>query len=426
MASSLAISPAEIMLVTRVRTNNKGNQALSAGWVELLRNAFPGAGLRVFERRPAHLLQYALSDFANARDPFAAFDKVTSQLASQAPGPSFIGPPNQPTAIALDEKIASRPPLAALRQKINVRKWAARAGMYRLAFQQRLAAAQRARLVVVNPAGEFFPSDPNPALYHLLDVHVASKLGCRTAIVNHTLDVKDPTLRKLIPAVYRSLSLVGFRDEKSVPAYTAMGGSLDNVVVAPDLALTTLPPAPQPRRAGTVAVAIHTQDAEVGGVLDQWLAVIEKLRNAGFTPVLVSNEFPSDMPFLLRVQERSGVTIEGQALDFDAYAALLGTFDFVVSSRMHTNILALVAGTPVVPIEGPSFKITALFRELSIPVTVVQPQGTAWTDEVLAQALNMRATRDQVAALVASQMSNVRARIYDTLMPRLRQAAIWA
>src|SRR6185312_8937041 len=121
---------------------------------------FPQQRVRVLERRPPHLLQFTLEQFARARDPFRAFDAVTTKLAKLAPGPDFVEAVRTDPRIALDETIAPRPRFAALRSRLNVRRWAARAGVYRDAYRRRLAACQRAALVVVNPAGEFFPDDP--------------------------------------------------------------------------------------------------------------------------------------------------------------------------------------------------------------------------------------------------------------------------
>ncbi|HEY6178302.1 MAG TPA: hypothetical protein VIX73_27795, partial [Kofleriaceae bacterium] len=77
----------EVVLITRVRTNNKGNQALSAAWLAMLSQAFPAARVRAMERRPPHFLQYTLAEFAADADPFRRFDAVTSALARLAPGP---------------------------------------------------------------------------------------------------------------------------------------------------------------------------------------------------------------------------------------------------------------------------------------------------------------------------------------------------
>lgn len=415
----------EILLITRIRTLNKGNQALSAAWLQVLRTAFPTAPLRVLERRPRHLLQYTLARFARERDPFRAFDRATTALARLAPGADAIGPPAMPPPrIELDETISHGQRLVGLRQRLNLRGYAARAGLYRAEYVQRLAACQRARMVVVNPAGEFFPRDPGPALYHLLDAHVAVKLGRPTAMVNHTMDITDPTLRALIPPIYRDLSLVGFRDDKSVAAFRAMGGDAKNVLVTPDLALTTKPaPHARARRPGTIALAINVPEATAHAYAAHWITLAQRLVDLGFKIVLVSNELPADLPFYEQLRARVPLPIEGQGLDHDAYAALLGEFDFVISSRLHTGILAMIGGAPVLAVEGSSFKITGVFQELGLARPVIQPGTAGWTDRVVDQAVALRDHRDAEARDTSAKIDAIQARITGALVPRLQEAA---
>jgi polysaccharide pyruvyl transferase WcaK-like protein len=412
----------EILLITRVRTHNKGNQALSSAWLAMLSRAFPAARVRAMERRPAHLLQFTLEEFAAERDPFRRFDAVTSRLAGLAPGADYIAAPSPVQKIQLDEANPKERAFAALRQRLNLRRWAARAGRYRDDYRRRLAACQRAQLVVVNPAGEFFPDDPAPALYHLLDVFVAHKLGRPAAIVNHTMDIADPTLRKLIPRIYRELALVGFRDDKSVAAFREMGGDLDNVLVTPDLALMTDLPARHAPQRNRVAIAVHAPAASWSDRSAVWLDVIVGLRAQGFDVVLVSNEMPADQEFFAMVKQRAAVDVAGAGLEYDRYCELLGTFDFVVSSRMHTSILAMVAGTPVIPVEGPSFKISGLFAELGFTAPVIQSSAPGWTAQVIEAAVRMRNGRDAYASDVAAKIGVARARITAALLPRLQQA----
>jgi len=414
--------PNEVILITRMRTFNKGNQALSVAWLELLQQAFPTASIRAIERRPPHLLQYTLAQIARSRDPFRAFDGLTTKLARLAPGRDFVGDPDPDPRIVLDEAIPTPARFVALRQRLNVRGWGARAGYYRHAYLGRLAACQRARFVVVNPAGEFFPRSPEPAFYHLLDAHVAHKLGRPTAIVNHTMDIDDATLRLLIPRIYRDLALVGFRDGKSVEAFRAMGGDLANVVVSPDLALASQVGAAGARRPGSVAVAINVPEAAARGYAPQWIDVIRGLQGKRFEVVLVSNELPSDQAFYEQLRRQLGVAIEGQSLDFDRYAALLGTFDFVVTSRMHTGVLAMLGGAPVVPVEGASFKITGLFQELGFSMPVIRPSSPGWVEAVIEQAAALQGRRDAVAGEIAAKLAGIRGRIADLLVPRLRAA----
>lgn len=414
--------PTEVVLITRLRTSNKGNQALSAAWLALLRQAFPDAPVRVIERRPPHLLQYTLPQFARARDPIRAFDQLTTRLARLAPGRERIGPPDPEPRIVLDETIATPAHFAAVRQRLNLRGWLARSGHYRQAYLARLAAFQRARLVVVNPAGEFFPRTPEPAFYYLIEAHVAHKLGRPTAIVNHTMDIGDPTLHKLIPYVYRELSLVGFRDNKSVDAFRKMGGELGNVVVSPDLALTSRPKPPGARRAGTVALAINVPEAASGGYAAGWRDVVRGLQRKGFEVVLVSNELPADLAFYEQLCRELGVRIEGAALDADRYIERLGSYELVISSRMHTVILAMMGGAPVVAVEGASFKITGLFQELGLPWPVIQPAAGGWIDAVVERAVAVRDQRAEIAGEITAKLEGIRTRIADILVPRLRAA----
>ena len=414
----------EILLITRIRTLNKGNQALSAAWLTMLQRAFPSTPVRVLERRPRHLLQYTLRSIANAKDPVAAFDAIATTLAKLAPGPALVGGAPPSARILLDETVAPPVRFVGVRRRLNLRGRLAAAGWYREEYQRRLSACQRAKLVVVNPAGEFFPREPQAAFYHLLDAHVAQKLGRPTAIVNHTMDITDPTLRKIIPAVYRTLDLVGFRDDKSIAAFREMGGDTSNVLVTPDLALTTDPGHNDQRRPGTIAVAVNVPEAEAHGYLARWHEVIDGLRAAGFTIVLVSNELPVDLPFYTQVMQRHpDIKLEGAGLDYDRYGELLGGFDFVVTSRMHTGVLAMVAGTPVVPVEGSSFKITGLFQELGFTEPVVGPSGPSWPQQVVEQAKALRGARDTAAADVTAKIHAVRERIISLLVPRLQAVA---
>ncbi|HEY5933631.1 MAG TPA: polysaccharide pyruvyl transferase family protein, partial [Kofleriaceae bacterium] len=295
---------------------NKGNQALSSAWLAMLNRAFPSTRIRLIERRPRHLCQYTLRDIAAERDPFRAFDDLATSLARLAPGPDAVGDSYGNAKIMLDETIPAPGRFTELRKRINLRGLAARAGFYRDEYKERLAACQRARLVIVNPAGEFFPREPLASFYHVLDAHVAQKLGRPTAIVNHTMDITDPTMRILIPRVYKTLALVGFRDEKSIGAFKEMGGDMANVLVTPDLALTTQVDSHPKRRKGTIAIAVNVPEAAANGYLDQWRAAIGALQGKDITIELVSNEMPAEQAFYEEMTRRyPGITIAGAGFD---------------------------------------------------------------------------------------------------------------
>jgi polysaccharide pyruvyl transferase WcaK-like protein len=415
----------EIVLITRIRTLNKGNQALSSAWLAMLRRAFPGAAIRLIERRPRHLVQYTLQRLAAEPDPVAAFQRIVTRLAQLAPGPQIAGPVATTTKILLDEGIPPPQKFGRLRQRLNLRGLLAATGFYADEYRRRLSACQRATLVVVNPAGEFFPREPQAALYHLLDAAVSQELGIPTAIVNHTMDIDDPTLRKIIPTLYRKLSLIGFRDAKSLDAFRQMGGDTANVLVTPDLALTTDFRGKSRRRPGVIGVTINAPEALSRGYLEQWDEVIRGLIAARFQVELISNEMPAELELYQQLKKKfPTVTLAGAGLDHERYAELLATYDFVISSRMHTGILAMVTGTPVVPVEGASFKITALFQELGFENPVIRPGTANWTQRVIDEAVAMRARSDEASLACTSRISTLRDQIITMLVPRLQAASI--
>ena len=415
------MTPDEILLITRIRTLNKGNQALSAAWLAVVEQAFPATPIRVLERRPRHLLQYTLRQLQSARDPYAAFRAIAQKTARLAPGPHAAGGPPAPTKIQLDETIQPPQRFVSLRQRLNLRGRLAALGRYRPELLLRLAAMQRARLVVVNPAGEFYPREPQAALYHLFDAAIAHELGRPTAIVNHTMDITDPTLRAIIPRLYRELALVGFRDEKSVSAFREMGGDTKNVLVTPDLALTTQLTVPSSVRENTVAVAVNVPEATAGKYLEPWREAISGLERAGFKIDLVSNEWPADLPFYETLGGKFAYV--GRGLDHDRYGELLGTYAAVVSSRMHTGVLAMCAGAPMVAVEGSSFKITGLYQELGLQRPVIRPQGREWPAQVVEQVKQVTANRAAASADVLARVAAVRERILGMLVPKLRAVA---
>jgi polysaccharide pyruvyl transferase WcaK-like protein len=369
-------------------------------------------------------VQYALRRFAAEREPVQAFERVVRKLAAMAPGPQLAGAVNGTTNILLDERIPPPQKFGALRQRLNLRGLLAATGFYADEYRKRLSACQRAKLVVVNPAGEFFPREPQAAFYHLLDAAVAHELGRPTAIVNHTLDIDDPTLRKIIPALYRKLSLIGFRDAKSLDAFRQMGGDTANVLVTPDLALTTDFRGQSRRRPGVIGVTINAPEALSRGYLDQWDEVIRGLIAAGLQVELISNEMPAELELYQQLKRRfPAVRLAGAGLDHERYAELLATYDFVISSRMHTGILAMVTGTPVVPVEGASFKITALFQELGFENPVIRPGTANWTQRVIDEAVAMRARSDEASLACTSRISTMRDQIITMLVPRLQAAS---
>ena len=118
------------------------------------------------------------------------------------------------------------------------------------------------------------------------------------------------------------------------------------------------------------------------------------------------------------------VVIAGAGYDHARYCELLGQYDFVITSRMHTGILAMIMGTPVIPVEGASFKMTGLFEELGFAFPVIRPASDHdWVTRLVERATALRADRDAASQDVSAKIGIVRERVVSTLVPRLRAVA---
>jgi polysaccharide pyruvyl transferase WcaK-like protein len=109
----------------------------------------------------------------------------------------------------------------------------------------------------------------------------------------------------------------------------------------------------------------------------------------------------------------------GRDLDYAGYAALLGSFDIVISSRLHTCVLALCAGTYVIPVETGTFKLSGFFSQIGLPDAAIPLNVSGWGDQILAR---LAAYRDDPSPLESQLAARDAAReeLLTRLRPRLR------
>jgi polysaccharide pyruvyl transferase WcaK-like protein len=71
---------------------------------------------------------------------------------------------------------------------------------------------------------------------------------------------------------------------------------------------------------------------------------------------------------------------------------MLARYPVVVSSRLHTCVLGLAAGAPVVPVETGTFKLTGFFEQLGDPTRPVRMGEEGWQDELLTRVDKVRSS----------------------------------
>lgn len=377
------------------------------------------ASVRLIERVPPYTLRFSaerLRRFASVDEALLTWSDEAVALERSADGAVA----SVPSTVRLDESPLQRAGIAsAVKQRLGLRSRLARSGYYDKEYARRLRAVRETGNLVLNAAGEFWEAAVDVPLRHLVDVYFAQMLGCRTAIINHTFSVRDKLTLELARRVYARLGYVSVRDQQSRQNVVDLGVAPERVNVTSDLVFLAEPQAVEGAAPARVAICPNTA---FRSELDRdWGLLIEELRSQGASCALCSNDFPTDGDLLERLASRFSLPIVGRGLGYRDYAGVLGKFDLVISSRLHTGILAMTASTPVLPVEGLTFKITGAMKEIRNPLSVVDFASPGWLERAKAQLQSVLASggaeklRRETAALVDRQRTLAKSAIGELL-----------
>ncbi|WP_169542483.1 polysaccharide pyruvyl transferase family protein [Sphingomonas baiyangensis] len=403
--SGQATGGREIVLVTRMTTGNQGNQALSIALRDFLAESFPDVPLRLIERAPSYMRQLSAAKLGRRRDPVAAFERAAQRLVARRDA-SVPPPPIGDNRVCYDKAMAGIVRFEGLRSRLQLRQWMRRLGVYRRAIDERLALFAAAGRVIVNPAGEFNPVAADIALAYLLDIRCAQLLNPAVYAINLSFEVEDPVVQAISVHVFDRCRAVAVREEASVAHYAAAGGTRTPVMV-PDASTLHRPKAKLPaiaQKAGLILNYLQIANNNLVDEVTDFIAAFGR-EHPGF--VLTSNEWATDIPLWKARCEALIPATSPEGTSYERYMEELAGYDLIVSSRLHTCALAIVAGTPVVPIEIGTFKITEFFANLGLADGVVRIGDAGWAERTLARARTVEAdpatvAREQAAAMLAA------------------------
>lgn len=381
----------QIALVTRTNTINQGNQALSSAWRDYLALRYPEARVRLYERAPGYLRRHTISALSAQRDPVAAFDRIAESLLTRMPA----NPGRDPSVweVTIDSSRKHLIQFRGLRHALQIRRRLAALNFGASDYLNRLYHLTQANIVVVNPAGEFQPSSSDTALVYLLEARCAQIANCRTAFVNLSFEATDPMVALLSDYVFSSCDIVEFRDDESRERFHAKGGRT-GVSVLPDGVLISGIDRKESQGAHGIAIVINGPQTTELCLTRAICKLLERLvENEKVT--LTSNEFATDRPYWNDYLAINGINCVDNSLDFRDYALLLANFEVVVSSRLHTCVMALLAGVPVVPLEAGKFKLTGFFNKIGMPNEPVRAGASGWEDSLLNRIRTFQRNREE-------------------------------
>ena len=409
-----------VLVITRLSTQNAGNEALSKELIHFLLSNVQGQPVRALDRYPRLFEQFTLAGLGS--DPVAGFEALTERLVSR------FGQVDAPKARAAVESLVRLDtrgrelsgPLRRLKRHIAWRRRLSALGLIEKAEPATaIRASMNASLVIWNPAGEIrpTPTSVDHVVRLLLLLRIAQRQGRRTAVINHSLEVGDARLRRLVAHVYSRADYVGLRDAKSIATAREFGVPADKLVESPDLVFLAA------KRAGTqddkgvppgaIALAINGLEAMVGS--DEWDRLLDGLASFGRPLLFVSNAMNHDLDFSRSLAERvpNARVVEHQP-GYQDLRAYYRPCSVLISSRLHASVLALAEGVPVVSIEPSVFKLTAIFQQMDYPIPTERLQVSGWAGRVLAHVAACLADDDgelrrRGAAIMAQQIERVEA-----------------
>ena len=303
---------------------------------------------------------------------------------------------------------------------------------------------------VVSTGGTYLV-ETYPIAGRLLELRVA--LAMRKPVVVYTQSLgpfRRPENKRAVRAVLRRAALVLLRDERSRRHLTDIGLDSARIRVVADAAFALEPPqrpaaAPGLRVAVSVrawpfaAGAAHANDRYRAGIA----ALVEHLVRAHGAEVTFlstcqgvpeywydDSEVGASIAAGLSADVRPTVEVDRDFHDPRGLLTRLAQFDVVVATRMHMAILALVAGTPVLPLAY-EFKTRELFERLGLGEWVRDFEAidagelTALAERFLAELPELRAalpTRVDAERALAAEAGEIAARVLLDHGPAGRRA----
>ncbi|CAL1691032.1 hypothetical protein MMB232_01167 [Brevundimonas subvibrioides] len=406
-----------VLIITRMHTQNAGNEALSKELIIYAQTLFGADAVQAIDRYPRLFESYTVKGLGSAVE--AGFDRLARSLIDRfyasAATPPERARPEQVILQKSTQEVRGR--LRTLKNLLGVRRRLAAVGlMERKDPEVAVSACADARLILWNPAGEIHPTgNRDQVMRLLLLVRIAQLSGRRTAVINHSLEVEDPELARLVRHVYGAMDYVGVRDAESVRRVAEM--EVGPAVESPDLVFlaSRIPPSTQGHDGGAIGISINALTADRTPA--EWTDLMSGLSTLGRPFLYLTNAMNHDTALARELaQTYGGEVIDHQPgyLDLRTHYARCAV---LISSRLHASILALCEGVPVVSIEPSVFKLTAIFDQMNYPIRTESMGRPGWGQRVLANVRRALDEGDALATFNAEALALQRKRIEDGYAP---------
>ncbi|MEO5968022.1 MAG: polysaccharide pyruvyl transferase family protein, partial [Ferruginibacter sp.] len=184
----------------------------------------------------------------------------------------------------------------------------------------------------------------------------------------------------LLLHVYGKMDKIVVRGESSKAALIKTGINPDIFEIAPDTAIMTSSPNIRKQNKNLVGINFTPH---INFDISRIKIVIDHFKKLGKQIIFITNEPAGDKEIAKKMFETYAIESFPIIRDYLEYAERLTEFDYIVSTRLHSNIMALSSGIPIIAIEGHSFKTTELLKELQYPVPVLSAYTDNWEQTLI-------------------------------------------
>lgn len=369
----------KVFLVTKLKTTNLGNQALSVELIKLFEGSVGKENL-IVAGRPIGLFGYSIKILKISKDPVKLFeswaDAVVKKYLSQNAGSSVF------KSRVNDFHLSNKKSLSYEKLKRMLRplkRFIDKFFLFNKKYVRRLNAINSSDYLVYSGAGEV--SDNHVFLRQMLEIRVAQKLGKKTGAINQSVVILNDAFKKVVSLVYGNMTHAVVRGNYSRNVIIESGVNKDKVSIAPDTAIKTNPPGWQfVKKNGKVAINIHEYIDFTWADIE---SILGKLKQYNREIVYVTNEPLGDNPTVRKFRNEFKIPILDDCADYLDFTKKLAEFDYLIAVRLHSNVLALAVNVPVIQIEGLVWKTTELFDQFEYPISTINVKNEGWQQEIM-------------------------------------------
>lgn len=389
-----------ILLISKTKTTNLGNVALTSELFNLYKNALPAGNSLICVGRPVGLNLVDFDKLSKENHDFRTFDDWLKKIQIRAAGISGRWDTNTSAAdIKFVDTSANTlrhnkklDPLKTILKKILRRPLSDD-------YLNRIANLKAADLVVYSGAGEV--ADDSVFLRQLVELALAQSFGARTCAINQSINLRDERMINLLRRVYGSMDLIVVRGNVSRSRLVDWGVDSKKIHVCPDTAILTRPRKLAQGTSRKVGINFTPYNRFSPDIMND---LITYLRGNNYEVFFISNNVYGDREIINRFKEDFNVNPLEYSNDYIDFAEGLSDLAFVISSRLHTNVLALSAHVPVVPIEGHFFKTKEMFDLFDYPIPVIDKNVAGWEAEIIDQVKSLEQNYENIKKLIEEKL----------------------